>query len=58
MVMKRKDAEVPVVLACMLVPYDPRFELGRTLAETSRAVQLNHPYCASFCVPGGAACRR
>jgi hypothetical protein len=45
MVAKRKDAEALVVLACTLVPYDLRFELGRTLPETSRAVQLNHPYC-------------
>jgi hypothetical protein len=52
MVVKRKDAEAPIALTCPLVPYDPRFELGRALAETSRAVQLNHPYCASFCVLG------
>jgi hypothetical protein len=58
MVVKRKDAEAPIILACTLVPYDPRFELGRTLAETSRAAQFHHPYCASFCVLGGAACSR
>jgi hypothetical protein len=53
-----QDAEAPIALTCPLVPYDPCFELGRALAETSRAVQLNHPYCASFCVLGGAACSR
>jgi uncharacterized Fe-S cluster-containing radical SAM superfamily protein len=58
MVVKRKDAAEPVVLACTLIPYDPRFELGRTLVEASGAVALNHPYCASFCVLGGAACSR
>jgi|ERR1700722_3006287 MoaA/NifB/PqqE/SkfB family radical SAM enzyme len=58
MVVKRKDADAPAVLACTLIPYDPRFELGRTLAEASGAVALNHPYCASFCVLGGAACSR
>ena len=58
MVVKRKDAAAPVVLACTLIPYDPRFELGRTLVEASGAVALNHPYCASFCVLGGAACSR
>ena len=58
MVVKRKDAATPVVLACTLIPYDPRFELGRTLVEASGAVSLNHPYCASFCVLGGAACSR
>ncbi len=58
MVVKRKDAEHPAVVACTLVPYDARFELGRTLADASRPVSLNHPYCASFCVLGGAACSR
>jgi len=58
MVVKRKGAVAPTVLACTLIPYDPRFELGRTLREASGAVSLNHPYCASFCVLGGAACSR
>jgi uncharacterized Fe-S cluster-containing radical SAM superfamily protein len=58
MVVKRKGAAAPAVLACTLIPYDPRFELGRTLREASGAVALNHPYCASFCVLGGAACSR
>ncbi len=58
MVVKRKDAPHPVVLACTLLAYDARFELGRTLAEAAQPVALNHPYCASFCVLGGAACSR
>ncbi|HEY6430764.1 MAG TPA: radical SAM protein [Acetobacteraceae bacterium] len=58
MVVKRRDAAAPVVLACTLLAYDERFELGRTLAEASRPVPLNHPHCASFCVLGGAACSR
>ncbi|HEY8287740.1 MAG TPA: radical SAM protein, partial [Acetobacteraceae bacterium] len=58
MVVRRKDADRPTVIACTLLPYDPRFELGATLAEASRPVSLNHPYCASFCVLGGAACSR
>jgi uncharacterized Fe-S cluster-containing radical SAM superfamily protein len=56
MVVKRKGAEATTVLACTLLPYDPRFELGSTLADASNAVALNHPYCASFCVLGGASC--
>ena len=32
MVVRRKDAASPVVLACTLLAYDPQFELGRTLA--------------------------
>ena len=58
MVVKRKDASAPTVVACTLVPYDARFEMGRTLKDASGAVSLNHPYCASFCVLGGAACSR
>ena len=58
MVVKRKDAAHPVVLSCTLLAYDAQFELGRTLAEAARPVALNHPFCASFCVLGGAACSR
>jgi len=58
MVVKRKGAPHPVVLSCTLLAYDARFELGRTLAEAAQPVALNHPYCASFCVLGGAACSR
>jgi MoaA/NifB/PqqE/SkfB family radical SAM enzyme len=58
MVVKRRDATHPCVVACTLLPYDPQFELGRTLAEAAGAVALNHPHCASFCVLGGAACSR
>lgn len=56
MVVKRKGAARPSVLACTLIPYDPAFELGETLAEASRRVPLNHPFCAQFCVLGGASC--
>ena len=58
MVVKRRDASAPVVLACTLLAYDPRFEMGTTLAEASAPVSLNHPFCASFCVLGGASCSR
>ncbi|MBK1661748.1 radical SAM protein [Paracraurococcus ruber] len=58
MVVKRKGAAAPAVLACTLLPYDPQFELGGTLAEAARPVPLNHPHCAKFCVLGGAACSR
>jgi MoaA/NifB/PqqE/SkfB family radical SAM enzyme len=58
MVVKRKGAARPAVLACTLIPYDEGFELGPTLAEADVAVPLNHPHCAKFCVLGGAACSR
>ncbi len=56
MVVKRKDAERPVVLSCTLLAYEPQFEMGQTLREASRAVPLNHAHCAKFCVLGGASC--
>ncbi len=56
MVIKRKGADRPVVAACTLVPFDPAFETGRTLAEACTIVKLNHPHCARFCVLGGASC--
>ncbi|MEX0281867.1 MAG: radical SAM protein [Arenibacterium sp.] len=56
MVVKRKGAETPAVLACTLLPYSPEFELGVTLEEAERDVALNHPHCAKFCVLGGASC--
>ena len=56
MVVKRRGADHPVVLACTLLPYSPEFELGQTLAEAESDVSLNHPHCAKFCVLGGASC--
>jgi hypothetical protein len=65
MVVKRKDAAAPVVLPCTLLPYDPAFEMGETLAKAARAdggmfadgaVKLCHVHCAKFCVLGGGSC--
>ena len=56
MVVRRKGADSPVVLACTLLPYDAAFEMGQTLAEAWDPVKLNHPHCAQFCVLGGARC--
>jgi hypothetical protein len=56
MVVKRKAASRPVVVACTLIPYDDEFTMGDTLTESSRPVLLNHPHCARFCVLGGASC--
>jgi pyruvate-formate lyase-activating enzyme len=56
MVVKRKGSAHPAVVACTLIPYDPQFELGRSLREAARAVPLNHPHCAQFCVFGGGSC--
>jgi uncharacterized Fe-S cluster-containing radical SAM superfamily protein len=56
MVVKRKGESGPRVAACTLLPYQRDFDMGATLAEASRAVALNHPHCARFCVLGGASC--
>jgi hypothetical protein len=56
MVVKRQGADRPVVVACTLIAYDERFELGATLADAGRPVYLAHPHCSTFCVLGGAAC--
>lgn len=56
MVVKRRGSQRPSVVACTLIPYDPRFEMGETLAEVDGAVKLNHPHCAKFCVLGGGSC--
>ncbi len=58
MVIKRRGAAGLSVVACTLLPHDPQFELGGTLAQAWRPVALNHPHCAKFCVLGGAACTR
>lgn len=56
MVVHRKGAPAPRVAACTLIPHDPGFDLGGTLAEALQPVALNHPHCARFCVLGGASC--
>jgi uncharacterized Fe-S cluster-containing radical SAM superfamily protein len=65
MVVKRKGAGAPAVMPCTLLPYDPAFAMGTTLAEAAEAdggmfdrgaVKLCHPHCAKFCVLGGGAC--
>jgi hypothetical protein len=57
MVVKRKGAASPAVLACTLLPYDAQFELGSGLEAALAPVKLNHPHCAKFCVLGGGSCK-
>jgi hypothetical protein len=56
MVVKRRGATRPAVVACTLIPYDAQFELGHRLADAAGRVKLNHPHCAKFCVLGGSSC--
>ncbi|HXP06619.1 MAG TPA: radical SAM protein [Stellaceae bacterium] len=58
MVVKRKGAASPSVVACTLLPYDALWDLGPSLAGATGPVPLNHPHCAKFCVLGGGACSR
>ena len=65
MIVKRKGAATPAVVPCTLLPYEPAFEMGRTLADAAKAdggmfndgaVKLCHAHCAKFCVLGGGSC--
>lgn len=56
MIVKRRGADSPAVVACTLLPYASEFELGGSLAGAREPIKLNHPHCARFCVLGGASC--
>ncbi len=56
MVVRRRGEASARVVACTLLPYDPGFDLGATLAEAGGPVALNHAHCSRFCVLGGASC--
>ncbi|MBT3884208.1 MAG: radical SAM protein [Rhodospirillaceae bacterium] len=55
MVVKEKGG-APKVMPCTLLPYDSAFDMGPDLASSRKAVSLNHPHCARFCVLGGGSC--
>lgn len=56
MVVRRKGEAEARVAACTLLPHDPRFDCGATLAEARRRVWMSHPHCSRFCALGGASC--
>ena len=56
MIVKHKGAEHPAIMACTLLAYDQQFNMGKTLSSAKTKVSLNHPYCSTFCVLGGASC--
>lgn len=56
MVVRRKGAPHATIVPCTLLPYDESLELGANLAGARPDVPLNHPFCAQFCVLGGASC--
>lgn len=56
MIVKHKGDDSPSVQACTLLAYDQQFNLGDKLANAKSRVQLNHQFCAKFCVLGGSSC--
>ena len=56
MAVQRKGTDRASIVACTLLPYEPRFELGATLGQANRSVTLDHPHCAQFCVFGASSC--
>ncbi len=56
MVVRRKGADAPSVIACTLLPDAPEFDLGPSLDAAAQTVALNHPHCARFCLLGGSSC--
>ena len=56
MVVRRRGEAEARVAACTLLPHDPRFDCGATLAEARRRVWMSHPHCSRFCALGGACC--
>jgi uncharacterized Fe-S cluster-containing radical SAM superfamily protein len=56
MIVKKKGASKAQVQACTLLAYDEQFNMGASLEEAFQPVYLNHPFCAKFCVLGGASC--
>ena len=56
MIVKHKGAKHPVIMACTLLAFDQQFNMGTNLSTSKRKVYLNHPFCSTFCVLGGASC--
>ena len=65
MVVKRKGDKQPTIVPCTLLPYEPAFDMGASLAQSLKAddgmfrdgaVKLCHSHCAKFCVLGGGSC--
>ncbi len=56
MIVKHKGVERPAIMACTLLAFDQQFNMGSELSTARRDVSLNHPFCSTFCVLGGASC--
>jgi sulfatase maturation enzyme AslB (radical SAM superfamily) len=56
MIVKHKGQDTTTVMPCTLIAYDKAFAQGKSLRDAKQPVYLNHPFCAQFCVLGGASC--
>jgi len=56
MVVRKKNSKNPSVIACTLLPYADKFDLGETLTNSLQKIYLNHKHCSKFCVLGGSSC--
>ncbi len=56
MIVKPKAYDHTRIMPCTLLAYDERFVCGEKLSESKNKIYLNHPFCAEFCVLGGASC--
>lgn len=56
MIVKRKENNLPQVVACTLIAHEDEFTYSHQLKDSMNSVRLNHPYCAKFCVLGKASC--
>lgn len=56
MIVHRKGKQKAEVMPCTLLAYEDQFSLGESLRNAKEEVSLNHPFCAQFCVLGGASC--
>jgi MoaA/NifB/PqqE/SkfB family radical SAM enzyme len=56
MIVKHKGTSEPSIMSCTLLPYDQQFNMGHNLITAKDNVSLNHPFCSTFCVLGGASC--
>ncbi len=56
MVVRHKGQEDVSIVACTLLPFVDAFNYGNTIKQSIKRTQLNHVFCAQFCVLGGCSC--
>lgn len=56
MIVHHKDHLRPKVMPCTLLAYEERHMISENIQESLSEIYLDHPFCAQFCVLGGASC--